>query len=66
MNDPVARKPTTSEVYCRRIKRALPIVEHLACSYCFGKERDVKSADYARFCDFEEGKDPVVFGFPET
>jgi hypothetical protein len=62
-------KPTAAAagtVFCRRIKTELPVAEHLACNYCFGKESDVKSGDYGRFCDFEEGKDPVCFGFPET
>jgi hypothetical protein len=53
-------------VFCRRLRRRLPDRDHLACPYCFGREQDVRSADHDRFCDFEEGKDPVVFGFPET
>ena len=56
----------TNEVYCRRIKLALPIAEHKSCSYCFGKESDIETGDHAKFCDFEEGKDPISFGFPET
>ncbi len=56
----------SAKVFCRRIKLHMPLTEHLACSYCFGKEADVKSGDYGRFCDFVEGKDPVCFGFPET
>ncbi len=62
-------KPAPAEegkVFCRRIKLPMPLSEHLTCSYCFGKEADVKSGDHARFCDFEEGKDPICFGFPET
>jgi len=56
----------TAKVFCRRIKLHMPLAEHLACSYCFGKEADVKTGDFERFCDFQEGKDPVCFGFPET
>lgn len=68
MSDPVSGRDAraTGEVFCRRLKRPLPVMEHVACSYCFGKEGDVRSADHARFCDFEEGKDPIHFGFPET
>ena len=68
MNDPVPVRDAFNSVvvYCRRLKRPLPVVEHVSCSYCFGKERDVKSGDHQRFCDFEEGKDPIHFGFPET
>jgi hypothetical protein len=68
---PAAVKSTTAvaeepKVFCRRIRLEMPLTEHLACNYCFGKAADVKSGDYARFCDFEEGKDPICFGFPET
>jgi hypothetical protein len=75
MSDPkktTTKTATTSavvepaKVFCRRIKLHMPLAEHLACSYCYGKEADVKSGDYERFCDFVEGKDPVCFGFPET
>lgn len=53
-------------IFCRRIKLALPIAEHQTCPYCFGRESDVKSGDHDKFCDFQEGKDPINFGFPET
>jgi hypothetical protein len=53
-------------VFCRRVKVALPIAEHKSCPYCFGKESDIKSGDHDKFCDFQEGKDPICFGFPET
>lgn len=72
MTDPTTKKPLeahackTGEVYCRRIKLALPLAEHKSCPYCFGKESDIRTGDHATFCDFEEGKDPVNFGFPET
>jgi hypothetical protein len=57
---------TESTVFCRRLERKLPVREHLACPYCDGREADVRSADHARFCDFEKGRDPIVFGFPDT
>jgi len=55
-----------TKVFCRRIKLSMPVSEHVTCLYCFGKSADVKTGEYERFCDFEEGKDPVAFGFPET
>lgn len=77
MTDPATKgtKPQAGEkaaacdkglVFCRRIKLALPVAEHKCCPYCFGVESDVKSGDHERFCDFQEGKDPINFGFPET
>jgi len=63
---PDVKSPNAGVVFCRRLKRRLPVVEHLACAYCFGEESDVKSGDHERFCDFREGKDPISFGFPET
>jgi hypothetical protein len=54
------------KVWCRRILRSLPIAEHKACSYCFGTEEQIRSGGHERFCDFQEGKDPICFGFPET
>jgi len=53
-------------VFCRRIKLPLAVAEHASCPYCFGKEADVKTGDHEKFCDFQEGKDPICFGFPET
>jgi len=58
--------PEATEVYCRRLHRNLPVVEHKACPYCFGEQADIKTGDHEKFCDFEEGKDPISFGFPET
>ena len=72
MSDSKKRCETTGtllvrhEVVCRRLKRPLPVGEHKNCSYCFGDVGDVETGEYARFCDYEEGKDPICFGFPET
>ncbi len=55
-----------AEVFCRRLERALPVGEHTDCPYCFGKKGDVQTTEHARFCDFEPGKDPIQFGFPDT
>ncbi len=53
------------KVRCRRTGRDRPVREHLICPYCFGEKEEVASADHDRFCDFEQGKDPMSFGFPE-
>jgi hypothetical protein len=75
MNETAKRKPAPAAakaepappgtVFCRRIKLPLPVAEHASCPYCFGKESDVKTGEHERFCDFQEGKDPICFGFPE-
>ena len=59
--DSVAEGP----VFCRRLERPLPFREHLDCPYCFGNKADISTAEHACFCDFEPGKDPIHFGFPE-
>lgn len=61
-----ARLPVAREqgVYCRRIDLPIPVAEHATCPYCFGKEADIRTGDHERFCDFQEGKDPICFGFP--
>jgi hypothetical protein len=56
----------THGVFCRRIQLVIPVVEHASCPYCFGKETDIRSGDHEKFCDFQEGKDPICFGFPWT
>ena len=53
-------------VHCRRIDLPIPVAEHASCPYCFGKEADIRTGDHAKFCDFQEGKDPICFGFPWT
>jgi len=67
MTDRPAKTDASSpaHVFCRRLERTLPIVDHLECPYCFGKGHEVRTTDHERFCDFELGKDPIHFGFPE-
>jgi len=63
---PTSTDSTSSEqVFCRRLERPLTISEHLDCLYCFGNKTEVRTADHDCFCDFEPGKDPINFGFPE-
>ncbi len=59
------KKAAPETVFCRRVERHLPVQEHLDCPYCYGKRSKVESAEHGRFCDFEKGKDPIHFGFPE-
>ncbi len=66
MSDSEGTRLLRGEVYCRRLKRPLPLAEHKSCSYCFGTIEEIETADHEKFCDFEEGKDPIHFGFPET
>ena len=73
-NDTNDRKPShgktialaPGEVYCRRVKRPLPLAEHERCPYCFGETGEIKTGEHEKFCDFDPEKDPVNFGFPET
>jgi hypothetical protein len=58
------KKPKLIE--CQRTGQEYDAEEHLRCPYCFGKEKDMTSAEPERFCDFEPGKDPINFGFPEN
>lgn len=53
-------------VFCRRIRMPLTVADHRSCPYCFGEAKDVSTGDHSKFCDFEEGKDPICFGFPWT
>jgi hypothetical protein len=55
-----------TEVYCRRVERPLAVEEHVDCPYCYGKKNDVQTTEHRQFCDFEPGKDPIHFGFPDT
>ena len=52
-------------VHCRRLDRPLTVEEHKTCLYCHGTRNDITCSEYAVFCDYEPGKDPVDFGFPE-
>ena len=66
MSDSPGTDLVRSEVWCRRLKRPRAIGDHKACPYCFGRVEDVESGEHERFCDFQPGKDPICFGFPET
>jgi hypothetical protein len=35
------------------------------CPYYFGADTGSYRGDHKEFCDFEIGRDPVSFGFPE-
>lgn len=52
-------------ITCRRTGRAFDLDEHERCPWCWGSRERVASGDHAQFCDFEPGKDPLLFGFPE-
>ena len=52
--------------YCLRLGRSRSLREHEACSYCFGDRRAIQIGDRSGFCDFQPGRDPVSFGFPES
>ena len=52
-------------VFCRRLRRALPVDEHSKCSYCFGSEGEIETGRHECFCDFDPKKDPINFGFPD-
>lgn len=49
---------------CRRTGQMLTPHEHHECPYCFGVEEEIGKGGYEAFCDYEEGKDPISFGFP--
>ena len=52
-------------IFCRRLQIERDLVEHLECPYCYGTSGEVASGNHARFCSFEPGKDPLLFGFPK-
>lgn len=62
------REPSGGQsVFCVRNKVLKPPEEHLTCPYCFGRRREaVAGGDHALFCDYDESKDPLAFGFPEA
>jgi hypothetical protein len=65
-SDMVESKAKLKELRCRRTGRMYTVAEHLTCPYCSGKAEDIAAGgDYECFCEFEEGKDPVTFGFPD-
>ena len=53
------------EVFCRRLKRPLPLAEHEKCCYCFGEAGEIGTGEHGKFCDFDPSKDPINFGFPD-
>lgn len=55
-----------TETFCRRLGQPLSVTEHKSCSYCHGRESDIRSHDHARFCDYDPDKDPLIFGFPDS
>lgn len=65
-NDPRPEPDAGREhrVFCRRLQRMLPVPEHRRCPYCFGDQDQIKQGWYRDFCDFDERRDPVNFGFP--
>ncbi len=67
MSENEAQPPESDSghVPCRRTGQSYDPCEHVRCPYCFGTESDVAPGDHEKFCDFEPGKDPVSFGFPE-
>jgi hypothetical protein len=71
MTDPHQEKPCCGDdakktLHCRRTNQDYDVEKHTQCPYCFGEEKDVATGDYEAFCDFQPGKDPVSFGFPEN
>lgn len=57
-----AAEPT---IRCRRVDARYTVAEHQACPYCFGQASSVATGDHTTFCDYQPGKDPVHFGFPD-
>jgi hypothetical protein len=51
-------------VRCRRTGETYSAAEHERCPYCFGKKAGVVAGEYEQFCDYDETKDPIHFGFP--
>lgn len=56
---------TCDEVRCHRLERDLPVDEHYECAYCLGSKEQIETGEHKKFCDFQKGKDPIHFGFPE-
>jgi hypothetical protein len=66
MSDSKQDPKDTPRVFCVRNRVPKAADEHLACPYCFGRKREVVEGGVrAEFCDFDEDRDPVAFGFPE-
>ena len=57
-------RPEAKTIRCRRVDAAYTPEEHATCPYCFGRLAEIQGGDYAKFCDFKPGEDPISFGFP--
>ena len=53
-------------VHCVRLDAMRLPAEHLRCSYCFGRDAEIRAGLHRRFCDFDAERDPVSFGFPSS
>jgi len=54
------------ELRCRRTGQMYTVEEHVVCPYCSGEAETIeRGGDYSEFCEFEAGRDPIHFGFPE-
>lgn len=63
--DATTTDKSDKKVHCVRLNQARTASEHRDCPYCYGKQAAVAEGDRAHFCDYQPGKDPVNFGFPE-
>ncbi|MFO1012022.1 MAG: hypothetical protein U1F29_18335 [Planctomycetota bacterium] len=53
-----------TSLLCKRTGQRLPLAEHEACPYCFGKKDEVATGLHSHFCGYQPERDPVHFGFP--
>jgi hypothetical protein len=58
-------EPRLKKLRCRRTNELVTPEQHAECPYCQGKVADVETGHYEAFCDYDEGQDPIHFGFPE-
>lgn len=66
MSDARKQKPAPEPtIHCLRVDAIFTVAQHKDCPYCFGKVADVATGRHRDFCDFQPGKDPIVFGFPD-
>ncbi len=56
--------PVEEGTFCPRLGRRRADPDHHACLYCFGGFDEIATGRRARFCDFQPGVDPILFGFP--
>lgn len=52
-------------VNCRRTGQDYDVGQHARCPYCWGSDERIAGGKHEEFCDFQPGRDPVNFGFPE-